>query len=122
MRRALTEGIRAGVRRLFVPAIAAPRRSREDLKAELQAHVDARVEYLIARGRTVAEARAEAERRFGNLDDALVLLEDSAVERDRRLSSRERLASLRQGARFVVRGLGRNSAFTAGVVTTLTLG
>src|SRR3954471_5871281 len=98
MRRALTHGIRAGVRRLFVPAINAPRRSRQDLKAELQAHVDARVEYLVARGRTVADARAEAERRFGNLEDALVLLETSAVDKDRRLSSRERLASLRQDA------------------------
>jgi predicted permease len=89
---------------------------------ELQTHIDARVEYLVARGRSADEARAEAERRFGNLDETLVLLQESAVDKDRQLSLRERFASLRGDARFVFRGPGRSPAFTAGVIATLTLG
>src|SRR5690348_8255898 len=120
--RSIGDGIRVGVKRLFRPAVRTEARSKEDLKDELQSHIDARVEYLVARGHSVDDARAEAERRFGNLEETLVLLQDSAVEKERRLSLRERLASLRQDAHFVLRGLGRNPAFTAGVVATLTLG
>jgi predicted permease len=92
------------------------------MRAELQAHIDARVEYLVARGRTPDEARAEAERRFGDLDEAIVLLQSSAAAKERRLSLREQIGSFVHDAQFVVRGLGRSPAFTAGVVATLTLG
>ena len=120
--RSIGDGIRVGVKRLFRPAVRTDARSKEDLKDELQSHIDARVEYLVARGHSAGDARAEAERRFGNLEDTLVLLQDSAVGKERRLSLRERLASLRQDAQFVLRGLGRSPAFTAGVIATLTLG
>ncbi len=122
MRRSIGDGIRVGVKRLFRPAVRTDARSKEDLEDELRSHIDARVEYLVARGRSADDARAEAERRFGNLDETLMLLQESAVDKERTLSFRERLASLRQDARFVLRGLGRSPAFTAGVIATLTLG
>ena len=68
MRQTFGEGIRIGVRKLFVPSIRTVRRSRDDLRQELHAHIEARVDYLVARGRSRDEARAEAERRFGNLE------------------------------------------------------
>jgi predicted permease len=122
MRRSIGDGIRVGVKRLFTPAVRTEARSKADLEDELRSHIDARVEYLVARGHSPEAARAEAERRFGNLNETVVLLQESAVEKERRLSLRERFASLRQDARFVLRGLGRSPAFTAGVIATLTLG
>src|SRR5689334_2820515 len=122
MRRSIGDGIRAGVKRLFRPALRTDARSKEDLKAELESHIDARVEYLVARGRSRDEARAEAERRFGNIEETMTLLQESAVLKERQLDLRERIESVRQDAQFVFRGLRRNPAFTAGVVTTLALG
>ncbi len=122
MKRSFADGIRVGVRRLLVPDAGAARRSRDDLEAELQAHIAARVEYLVARGQSRDAAHAEAMRRFGDVDTTLAILQESADEKDRRLAIDERISSLRQDARFVLRGLRRSPAFAAGVIVTLTLG
>jgi predicted permease len=122
MPRSFGDGIRVGVRKLFVPSLRTSARSRDDMREELQAHIDARVEYLVARGRSPEEARAESERRFGNIEEAMTLLQESAVDKERTLTARERAASVWQDAQFVIRGLRRSPAFTAGVVATLALG
>ena len=122
MARSLKDGIRAGVRRLFVPALRTPRRAHEDMEAELRAHIDARVEYLIARGHAPDAARAEAMRRFGDLDATLEILQSSAEDRERQLSLSDKISGVQQDVRFVLRGLGRSPAFTVGVVATLALG
>jgi len=122
MARSLRNGIRAGVRRLFVPALRTSRRTQEDLEAELAAHIDARVEYLVARGHSPEAARAEAMRRFGDLDQTLEILQSSAEDREHRLNLSDRIQAVRQDVRFILRGLGRSPAFTAGVVATLALG
>jgi hypothetical protein len=108
MRRSFGQGIRNGVRRLFVPALRTSRRSHDDLAAELQAHIDNRVEYLVARGRSVDAARAEAMRRFGDIEATLDVLKSSAESRDQQLGMRDRIDALKQDVRFVLRGLGRN--------------
>src|SRR5690348_1756601 len=41
-------------------------RIEKDLRAEMQAHIDMRAEWLVARGRPPDEARREAVRQFGN--------------------------------------------------------
>ena len=91
MARSLRNGIRAGVRRLFVPALRTPRRTQEDLEAELEAHIDARVEYLVARGHSPEAARAEAVRRFGDLDQTFEILQSSAEDREHRLNLSDRV-------------------------------
>ena len=123
MTRPIPQGIRAGVRRLFVLALRTDRRSRRDLRAEVDAHIEERVEYLVARGVSPAAARSESVLRFGgNLQEAIALLESSAVARDRRLSLSERVSSFAQDARFIFRGLRRAPSFSAGIVATFALG
>src|SRR4051812_6207808 len=123
MTRSFGGGVRAGVRRLFAPAIPTAIRTRNSLRAEIAAHVDARIAYLVARGVSPDDARREALARFGgDLDAALDTLESSAVASAREATLRERLDSLAQDAKFVLRGLGRAPTFTAGVVATLALG
>jgi predicted permease len=92
------------------------------MEAELRAHIDARVEYLVARGHSPDAARAEAERRFGDLDATLEILQTSVEHRERRLAMRDQIGALKQDIRFVLRGLSRSPAFTAGVIATFTLG
>jgi predicted permease len=92
------------------------------MEAEFRAHIDARVEYLVARGHDPQTARAEAMRRFGDVDATLEILQSSAEDRERRLNLADRIGALKQDVRFVLRGLGRSPVFTAGVIATLTLG
>jgi predicted permease len=123
MKRSFSLGIRDGVKRLFVPAVPDLVRSRNSLRSEIAAHVDARVAYLVERGMSAEDARRDAVDRFGgDIGGAVAQLETSVVSRDRRMARGDRFDGWRQDARFVVRSLRRAPAFTAGVVATLALG
>lgn len=93
-----------------------------DLDDEIRAHLELRAERLVRDGWEPAAARAEAERRFG--DVAAVRREcrriDGRRERRRRLSVW--LDGLRQDVRYAVRALRRNPAFTVIAAGTLGLG
>ena len=86
---------------LFVTRASYPRRSQSDMEAELRAHIDARVEYLVARGHAPEAARAEAKRRFGDIDATLEILQTSAADRERRLTLRDKV--WRSAARRAIR-------------------
>jgi predicted permease len=119
----MMRGLRSGVRRLFVPAVPGATRTRNSLRAEIRAHIDERVEYLVARGASRAEAEREAAARFGDdFDEAMRALEATAVAGQRRETMREHLESIGDDIRFVLRGCRRAPAFTLGVVVTLALG
>ncbi|MBC8085717.1 MAG: ABC transporter permease [Phycisphaerae bacterium] len=93
------------------------------MRSEVHAHIEARVEYLVARGVAEDKARRDARRRFGeNFEAAVGQLELSARSRTEQLNRRERLALIAQDARFVLRGLARAPAFTAGVIATFAIG
>jgi predicted permease len=95
---------------------------RREIDEEIDAHLSARVDHLVARGLTPHEARAEALRRFGNLETARAALHAQASADRRRRGLRDRVDAVAQDVRYVVRSLARQPAFTAGVVLTLALG
>ena len=84
-----------------------------DLDAELQFHIEARTEELIARGLTPDDAAREARRHFGNR----LLLHESS--REAKLFSW--LESVLQDVRFGLRMLRKNSVVTAAAVFSLAL-
>jgi predicted permease len=109
-------------RRWFRLPIRSRARSMGDVEAELRAHVDERVERLMAGGMTEEAARAEAERRLGGLERARVRLAREACERDRRLTLVEWVGAWSQDLRFTARSLLRDRGYAAVIVVTLALG
>jgi putative ABC transport system permease protein len=110
-----------GWRRLFRLAVRSPAVERE-IDAELDFHLQTETDRLAAGGMDRAAARAEAERRFGDLGRA----REALVRIDRQRQGRERragwLEDLRQDADYAVRGLRRQPGFALLVVATLGLG
>src|SRR5450432_1794413 len=84
-----------------------------DLDAELEFHIEARTEELIARGLTADDAAREARRHFGN---RLLLRESS---RDAKLFSW--MESVLQDLRFGLRMLRKTVGVTAAAVLSLSL-
>src|SRR5437870_7886000 len=99
-------GIRAGVRRLLRLPLRTPVQIHDDVDEELQSYVDARVDYLVARGMSPDAARAEAIRRLGGpLDEMRERLHQSAELRERRMQFHERIEDVLQDVRYAARGL-----------------
>lgn len=97
-------------------------RKRREIDEEVEAHLQARIEYLTARGVAPDEARAEAQRRFGNLDHARQALYAQAVLTRRRGQWMERVRQWGDDLRYVARGLRRKPAFSVGVIAIFALG
>jgi len=96
-------------------------RIRRDVNDEMQFHLDMRIEELERSGLSAPQARVQALRQFGDLDDAkrYCVDVDRTSVREQRASSW--LSELRQDAAHATRVFRRAPAFTAATVITLAL-
>ena len=109
-----------GLRRIF--RLSGRRYVQADVDDELRFHLDMRAEELVRAGLTVADARAQALREFGDVREAREEL--AAIDR-RRTGRRDRAdwwSDLWHDTRFAARVLRRQRGFATVVLLTLTLG
>ena len=114
--------IRPGVLRRFRLAVHRTDRARAEADDEIRLHLQLRTEQLEAQGMSPAQARAEAARRFGPLDEARQHLHHSASTRESTMRLREWMDAARQDLRVTLRGMRRSPGFVITVVTCLALG
>lgn len=98
------------------------RRRRQEIEEELDAHLQARINHLEAAGATPEDARAEALRRFGNLEEGRAALIAQARRARRKGQWIERLRQWGADVRYVARGLVSKPAFSLGVIAIFTIG
>jgi len=114
--------IRVGVRRLFRLALRRPDDARGDGDAELASVIEAKAEYLIARGMAPDVAQTEAARTLGvPFDSARAGVRRSAERRERTLGTREQVDEAMTDARFALRAFRRSPAFATAAIVTLGL-
>src|SRR5215207_7760246 len=114
--------IRPGIRRLFRLAVRRPEYARAEADEEIRLHLQLRTEQLVREGLSPDAARAEAERRFGPLDEARARLHTSATRREDRMRLREWVDGISHGLRVTLRGLRRAPGFVVTAVMCIALG
>lgn len=92
-----------------------------DTEDEIRLHLELRAEQLVRAGLTPERARAEARRRFGDIEHARRHLGRSARAMEDRMRLRDALEGLWQDVTYGVRSLGRERYFSFVVVLTMAL-
>ena len=110
--------IRPGIRRLF----RLPGRPPAEVDDEMRLHLELRAEQLEREGLEPEAARAEARRRFGDLEAARRMMRGEARHAHRRLRASEWAGALLDDARHAARALAREPGLTALVAVMLALG
>jgi predicted permease len=93
-----------------------------DIDDEFAFHIDMLTEELVASGLSPAEARAEAERRFGAWARAAEACLEIDQRRVRRAAWRTTMSALVNDVRYTLRSMRKNPTFTAAICLTLALG
>jgi predicted permease len=115
--------IRPRIRRAFRLALRRQHLTTTDVDAELELHLELRIQQLVAQGFTRDEAIVEAQRRFGaSWDQVIARLYAAGSLREEQLSMSERLEALATDLRYAARTLVRQRGFSAVVIATFILG
>ena len=93
-----------------------------EVDAELEFHLEMRTHELIAQGVTPTEARALAERRFGNVRQVNAVCRHLGRQRERDMKRTEYVSELAQDLTFAARQLMRSPGYSIVAVLTLALG
>jgi putative ABC transport system permease protein len=113
---------RGGARRYLRLPWHSRDRVRADVDEELAFHLEMRERELVSRGLSAEEARREALRQFGDLDDARRFCAAEDARRLRRDGRRDWWAELATDARFALRQMRRAPSFALLAILTLGLG
>src|SRR5437899_289206 len=116
----MTSEIRPGIRRLL--RLVTRRSMQQDADDEIRLHLELRTKQLIGEGMSPAAARAEAERRFGEVEDERLRSRQSAARQERRLWWYDAFDQLRGDIRYALRTLRRDAGFTAFALAIMALG
>jgi predicted permease len=114
--------IRPGVKKLFRLAFRRREDAERDVREEIRLHIELRTTQLMRAGLPPRPARAEAERRFGSLDDLRPTMEKIATHREAVMRNREWAESFVQDLGYVLRSLRRSPTFVVSATLTLALG
>jgi predicted permease len=94
----------------------------DEVDAELEFHLEMTIHELTERGMTRDHARAEARRRFGDLETVNAQCRRFGHQRNRNRARTEYLGELRQDVVFALRQLASAPSFTSVAICTLALG
>src|SRR4030095_6547949 len=95
---------------------------RADVDDEFAFHVETRVDELVAQGLSPKDARSEALRGFGDIQQVKAICRTLAEERERAMRRTQWWADWRQDLRCAVRQLIVSPVLTAVLVVTIALG
>ena len=110
------------MRRLLAVLRRGPRAQAKEIDDEIAFHIQERIDALRDRGWTPEDARAEAVRRFGDLETERPALFAAAQQRDRRLDVFEWFDTIRTDLRIAARQLRRAPTFALGAIAAFALG